>query len=62
MTDYSDQFRKIIMRYKRIGYNLNDVKLQSACLVINPITVDGFATLFNCKPLDRASDSMMAST
>ena len=23
MTDFSDQFRKIIMRYKRIGYNLN---------------------------------------
>ena len=23
MTDFSDQFRKIIMCYKRIGYNLN---------------------------------------
>ena len=23
MTDFSDQFRKIIMRYKRIGYYLN---------------------------------------
>ena len=23
MTDFSDQFRKIIMRYRRIGYNLN---------------------------------------
>ena len=59
MTDFSDQFIKIIMRYKRIGYNLN-VMQQSACLVINPITVDGFAALFNCTPLDRASDSMMA--
>ena len=47
MTDFSDQFRKIILRYKRIGYNLN-VMGQSACLVINPITVDGFAALFNC--------------
>ena len=44
MTDFSDQFRKIIMRYKRIGYNLNLMR-QSACLVINPITVDGYATL-----------------
>ena len=44
MTDFSDQFRKIIMRYKRIGYNLN-VMRQSACLVINPITADGYATL-----------------
>ena len=33
MTDFSDQFRKIIMRHKRIGYNLN-VMQQSACLVI----------------------------
>ena len=61
MTDFSDQFRKIIMRYKRIGYNLN-VMRQSACLVINPITVDGYAALFNCTPVDRVSDSMMAPT
>ena len=60
-TDFSDQFRKIIMRYKRIGYNLN-VLLQSACLVINPITVDGYAALFNSMPVYRASDSMMAPT
>ena len=58
MTDFSDQFRKIIMRYKRIGYNLN-VMRQSACLVINPIMVDGYATLFNCTPVERVSDSMM---
>ena len=55
MTDFSDQLRKNIMRYKRIGYNLN-VMRQSACLVINPITVDGYAALFNCTPVDRASD------
>ena len=61
MTDFSDQFRKIMLRYKRIGYNLN-VMRQSACLAINPITVDGYATLFNCTPVDRASDSMMAQT
>ena len=29
MTDFSDQFRKIILRYKQIGYNLN-VMRQSA--------------------------------
>ena len=61
MTDFSDQFRNIIMRYKRIGYNLN-VMRQSACLVINPIRVDGFAALLTCMPVDRASDSMMAPT
>ena len=40
-TDFSDQFRKIIVRHKRIGYNLN-VMRQSTCLVINPITIDNF--------------------
>ena len=54
-----DQLRKIIMRYKRTGYNLN-VMRESACLVTNPITVDG--ALFNCTPVDRVSDSMMAPT
>ena len=61
MTDFSVQFRKFIMRYKRIGLNLN-VMRQSACLVINPITVDDYATLFNCTPVDQASDSIMAPT
>ena len=61
MADFSDQFRKIKMRYKRIGYNLN-VMRQSACSVINPITFDGYAALFNCTPVDRASDYMMGAT
>ena len=51
MAIFFYQFRKIIMRYERIGYNL-DVMRQSACLVINPITVDGYAALFNCTPVD----------
>ena len=57
-ADFSDQFRKIIIRHKCIGYDLN-VMRQYARLVINPITVDNFAH-FNCPPVDRASDSMMA--
>ena len=60
-TDFSDQFRIIMKRHKRIGYDLN-VMRQSACIVINPITVVNFAALFNCTPLERASDSMMAPT
>ena len=35
------------MRYKLIGYNIY-VMRQSACLIINPITVASFAPLFNC--------------
>ena len=49
------------MRYKRIGYNINVMRL-SACLVINPVKVDSFASLFNCTPVGRASDSMMGPT
>ena len=60
-TDFSDQFRKIIIRHKSIGYDLA-VMQQSACLVINPIAVDNFAALFNCTPVDRLSDFMMAPT
>ena len=61
MTDFSDQFRKLIMRYKRIDYNLYVLR-QSACLVINPITDADYAILFNCKPVDRAPDSILAPT
>ena len=56
-VDFSDQFRKIIV----IGYNINLMR-QSACLVFNPITVNNFASLFNCTPVGRASDSMMVPT
>ena len=60
-TDFSDQFRIIIIRHKRIGYDLN-VMQQSACLVINRITIGNFDSLFNCTPVDRTSDSMIAPT
>ena len=30
---------------------------QSACLVFNPMTVNNFASLFNCTPVGRASDN-----
>ena len=57
-NDVSFQFRKIITRYRRIGYNFNVVR-QSACLVFNPIMVDNYAAFFNCTPVGRASDSMI---
>ena len=60
-AEFSDQFRKIIVRYKCIGYNINIMR-QSACLVFNPITVNNFASLFNCTLVGRASDSVMAPT
>ena len=60
-NDFSFHFRKISTRYRRIGYNLN-VMRQSACLAFNPIMVDNYAAFFNCTPLGRASDFMMAPT
>ena len=58
-TDFSDKFRKIIICHKRIGYDLNAIR-PSACLVVDPVVVGGFAVLFSCTPVDQASDSMMA--
>ena len=60
-NEFPFQFRKIITRYRRIGYTLN-VMRQSACLVFNPIMVDNYADFFNCTPVGRASDCMMAPT
>ena len=57
-NDFSTQFRKIILRYKKIGYNINVIR-KTACMVVNPITVNNFASLFNCTPAGWASDSMM---
>ena len=53
--------RKLMNRYKRIGYS-RDIMRQTACLVVNPIIVDSYASLFNCTTAVWASDSMTASS
>ena len=53
-NDFSYHLKKIIVRYKKIGYNI-DVLRQTACLVDNPIKVNNFAYLFNCTTVGRAS-------
>ena len=50
-NDFSTQFCKIILRYKKIWYNINVIR-QTACMVANPITVNNFASLFNCTPAE----------
>ena len=60
-SNFSEQLRKLINRYKRIGYNPY-VMRQAACLVINPTSVGSYASLFNCTTAGRASESMTAST
>ena len=52
--DFPYHLKMIIVRYKKIGYNI-DVLRQTACLVVNPIKVNNFAYLFDCTALGRAS-------
>ena len=59
--NFSAQFIKIVFHYKKIGYSIN-VLQQTACLVVNPITVGNFAFLFNCTLVGRTSDSLMVPT
>ena len=54
-NDFPYHFKKIIVRYKKIGYNIN-VMRQTACLVVNPIKVNSFAYLFNCTTVGRTSN------
>ena len=60
-SNFSEQFIKLINRYKRIGYSL-DIMRRTACLVVNPIIVDGYASLLYCTTAVRASDPMTASS
>ena len=50
----------IVNRFKRAGYTL-DIMRQTACLVFNPIMVEGYAALFSSTLVVHASDSITAS-
>ena len=39
-----------------------DIMQQSACLDVNPITIDSYGFLFNCTMVGQASDLMTALT
>ena len=58
--NFSNIFKRIVNRLKRAGYYL-DIIRQTACLVFNPIMVEGYAALFSCTAVVQASDSNMAS-
>ena len=53
-NDFPYHFKRIIVRYKKIGDN-KDVLRQTVCLVVNPINVNNFAYLFDCTTVGRAS-------
>ena len=59
--NFSDQFKKIVKRYIRVGYNL-DIMRKSVCLILNPITVYSYGFPINCTRVGQASDSMTALT
>ena len=54
-NNFPNHFKKIIVRYKKIGYN-KDVLRQIACLVVNLIKVNNLAYLFDRTTVGRASD------
>ena len=54
-------FKKLIKRYKRVGYNM-DIMQYSACVVVNSITVGSYGFLFNCTTMGQASDLMSTLT
>ena len=54
-NDFPNQFKKIIVRYKKIGYII-DVLRQTAFLVVNQIKINSFVYFFNRKTVGRASD------
>ena len=56
-NDFSYHFKKIIVRYEKISYNI-DVLRQTVCLVVNSIKFNSFAYLLNCTTAGRASDCM----
>ena len=47
IPNFNDQFKNIVKHNIRLGYNL-DIMRQSACLVLNLITVYSYGFLFNC--------------
>ena len=59
-SNFSEYLENLLTVIKEIGYSL-DIMRQTACLVVNPIIVDGYASLFNCTMAVRA-DSITASS
>ena len=58
--NFSNLFKRIVYCFKKAGCSL-DIMRQTACLVFNPIMVEGYAALFSCTAVVQASVSMTAS-
>ena len=53
--DFPYHLKKIIVRKKKIDYNI-DLLRQTVCLFVIPIKVNNFAYLFDCTTVGRASN------
>ena len=60
-SGFSAQFIKVISNYGGVGYNVGLLQ-QTACLVVSPVAVDGFAFLFDCMKMGWTSDSVPVLT
>ena len=55
LPTFSYHFKKNIVHYNKICYNI-DVVRQTVCLVVNPTKVNNIAYLFDCTAVGQASD------
>ena len=58
---FSAQFKTIIKRHIKVGYNLAAMR-QPACLVLKPSMVYSYGFLCKCMTCGQASDAMMTLT
>ena len=58
-SNFIDQFKRIVGRYIRVGYNLDNMR-RSACLVFGPVAVCCYGFLFSCTTVGRALGSVTA--
>ena len=59
--NFNGLFKNIIKCYIKVGYSFDAIR-QSACLILNPITLYSNGFFFNCTTVGQASDSMTALT
>ena len=60
-SNFSEQFRGLIDRYRGVGCSLGVVQ-RAACLVVGLVIVGGYDSFFDCTTAVRAPDSMAASS
>ena len=56
--NFSDLFKRIVNRFRREGYTLDNMR-QTSCLVFNPIMVEGYAALLSYTAVVQAGSSVV---